>query len=310
MVSWTEVSGLFATNPHISFHVKPLSMNEVPLECDIFPMVSVVREDVPAPAPAPAPALAPALAPAQEPALVLAAEPASTASRKVLKLSKQTLDPIILGMDHADILYKDAPKMMKKEMEQTEARRIEGILSSLYTSQSGRSRGWSKALLETMIKPRCSSGGDLYELKQAKSVFVWQVVSSDKATSAVLDFLCVAKQIRVAIWSEESRRIVVFPAAEYVGDDARVGDWPLYNVSDTGHTILFGPMTSRELVTMAEKDSWTLLPPYSVIHSLEKLTLAELASVGTRLGMAEVVGSKVERIAALASYKLKSRLGA
>lgn len=295
MVSWTEVSGLFATNPHISFHVKPLSMNEVPLECDIFTMVSAVREEP---------------APTQEPALVLAAEPVSTTSRKVLKLSKQTLDPIVLGMDHADILYKDAPKMMKKEMEQTEARRIEGILSSLYTSQSGRSRGWSKALLETMIKPRCSSGGDLYELKQAKSVFVWQVVSSDKATSAVLDFLCVAKQIRVAIWSEESHHIVVFPAAEYMGDDARVGDWPLYNVSDTGHTILFGPMTSRELVAVAEKDGWTLLPPYSVIHSLEKLTLAELASVGTRLGMAEVVGSKVERIAALASYKLKSRLGA
>jgi hypothetical protein len=64
----------------------------------------------------------------------------------------------------------------------------------------------------------------------------------------------------------------------------------------------------KALIDYASKYSWTLLPSNSVIHSLEKLTLGDLESVGKRLGLAEVTGSKVERIAAIAGYKLKSRL--
>lgn len=223
--------------------------------------------------------------------------------------SKHTLDPIVLGLDKTDILYNDVPKTLKKQKEIEEALRIEEQIGTIYKSQGGRSRGWTKALLETIIKPRCASGGDLYELKSSKSIFLWQMAYSDKATSAVLDFLCVAKHIRVAIWDEETRHIAIFPAADYVGEDMPA-TIPLYNMSNTGQVLKSGFNTGSALVKFAQEDGWTLLPPHSVIHSLEKLTLAELASVGEKLGMGVVVGSKVERIAAIASFKLKSRLQA
>ena len=235
--------------------------------------------------------------------------PAVPSPRKSFHLSwsKYSLDPIVLGLEKTDILYNDVTKTIKKQKEIEEALRIEERISELYKSQGGRSRGWTKALLEAIIKPRCASGGDLYELKSSKSVFLWQMVCSDKPTSAVLDFLCVAKQIRVAIWSEEKKTILIFPAADYIGEDANK-EIGLYNVSDTGLLQKSGLNTGSALVKFAQEEGWTLLAPHSVIHSLEKLTLAELASVGEKLGMGVVEGSKVERIAAIVSFKLKSRL--
>ena len=50
------------------------------------------------------------------------------------------------------------------------------------------------------------------------------------------------------------------------------------------------------------------MPPYSVGHSLAGLNLEELESVGKKLGMAEVSGTKAERVAKIASYKLQQRL--
>ena len=219
------------------------------------------------------------------------------------------VDPIVLGIEEIDILYNDVPKTIKKQKEIEEALRIEERIGELYKSQGGRSRGWTKALLELAIKPRCASGGDLYELKSSKSVFLWQMASSDKATSAVLDFMCVAKQIRVVLWNDETRQLLIFPAADYIGEEMNK-TIPLYNISNTGQRLKSGLNSGPALVKFAEDEGWTLLPPHSVIHSLEKLTLAELASIGEKLGMGVVEGSKVERIAAIASFKLKARLRA
>ena len=165
-------------------------------------------------------------------------------------------------------------------------------------------------MLEAAIRPRCASGGNLHELKQAKSVFLWQMAGQDKATSGFLDFICVAKQIQLAIWNDDNHTITVYPAADYIGDGATsTSARPFYNVLHSGLMMKSnGVRTGSELVSFASTYGWTLLPPPTVIHSLEKLTLNDLESVGKKLGMSEVVGSKIERIAAVAGFKLKSRL--
>jgi hypothetical protein len=50
------------------------------------------------------------------------------------------------------------------------------------------------------------------------------------------------------------------------------------------------------------------MPPLSVIKSLNGLTLDELANIAKQLGMSSIEGTKVERVAAIASYKVRSRL--
>lgn len=302
MVHWNELSDFLKSNPFQTYNVRGLDLliseqkdiDHFPIHAPVDSSATIAPVIVPIVAPAVAPVVAPVVAPAP----------------KVAKLNilKYTLDPIVFGIEHIDILYNDSPKASKRQMEINEALRCEARIDELYKSQGGRSRGWTKTMLETIIRPRCASGGDLHELKQAKSVFLWQVVKSDKSVSAFLDFLCVAKHIQVAIWDDESKMITLYPAADYMGEGA--GEVKgLYNVHHSGAMMNIGGVRNgKDLVDYATKNSWTLLPAASVIHSLEKLTLAELESVGKKLGMAEVAGSKVERIAAIAGYKLKSRL--
>jgi len=300
MVHWNELSDFLKSNPFQTYNVCALELL-VPNRkgVDHFPILAAQVDVVESPAPPPAP---PVVVPPTTPAI----QP-----KKVEKLNilKYTLDPIVFGIEMIDILYNNSPKASKRQMEIDEALRCEARIDELYKSQGGRSRGWTKTMLEAIIRPRCASGGDLHELKQAKSVFLWQVVKTDKSVSAFLDFLCVAKQIQVAIWDDDTKAITVYPAADYISDGSFGVVKGLYHVHHTGMIMRVGGVTTgKDLVNYATTHSWTLLPSTSVIHSLEKLTLADLESVGKKLGMAMVAGSKVERIAAIAGYKLKSRL--
>lgn len=216
------------------------------------------------------------------------------------------MDPVILGM--SEMLYENAPGQMKRQMECEEGQRMEGLISSLYTSQGGRSRGWTKTGLEAYIKPRCSSGGDLRALDKSKSTFPWQLVRTDKAASAFLDFLCVAKGIRVAVWIESESIVLVYPAADKSGATATTS-YPMYHVSDNGFLRKDDKVRNgRDLIDVCEANKYTYLPPHSVSHSLSNLTVGELASVAEKLGMGELSGTKVERVGKISQYKLRQRL--
>jgi hypothetical protein len=318
MVHWNELSDFIKSNPFQTYSVKSVELSvperkgvsHFPILWDGTPDPDDTNELV-LPVPVPVPAAAPKVPVVVKNAPAPAPTPAPAPKQfKTLEAMKMIIDPIVLGIEFSDPLYDAATKMSKREMEIKEAQLCESRIDELYKSQGGRSRGWTKAMLEAAIRPRCASGGNLYELKAAKCLFLWQMLSTDKPTSGFLDFLCVVKQIQVAVWNEEKRTIVVYPAAEYIGD-GYTGPRALYNVSNTGHMLKSGGVrTGKDLVTFASKYSWTLLPPSSVIHTLEKLTISELETIGKKLGMAEVTGSKVERIAAVAGFKLKSRLGA
>jgi len=312
MVHWNELSDFIKSNPFQTYTVKSVELSvperkgvsHFPILWDGVPDANDTNDLV-----LPAPASAPASAPAPAPVVKHTIPVAAPKQFKSLEPMKIIIDPIVLGIEFSDPLYDAATKMSKREMEIKEAQLCESRIDELYKSQGGRSRGWTKAMLEAAIRPRCASGGNLYELKAAKCLFLWQMLSNDKATSGFLDFLCVAKQIQIAVWNEEKRTVVVYPAADYIGD-GYTGPRALYNVSNSGHMLKSGSVrTGKDLVTFASKYSWTLLPPASVIHTLEKLTISDLETIGKKLGMAEVTGSKVERIAAVAGFKLKSRLG-
>ena len=221
-------------------------------------------------------------------------------------VQKHTIDPIVLGIEHTEPLYIGASAQMKHTMECEEAQRVEGILNDVYKSQGGRSRGWTKTGLEFFLKSRCAMGGDLYKLKHAKQTFLWTVVSEDKPTSAFLDFMCVAKKLRLAIWDTDRKIVMMYPAADWSGDmDAT---YPLYHVTIHGNPM-YGMQSYEELLQFCDSEQYALMPPLSVMNSLSHLTNAELGSVAEKLGMPDALnGSKSERVAAIASYKLRSRL--
>lgn len=222
------------------------------------------------------------------------------------RVTKQAVDPVVIGIELVEPLYVGAPYNNKHAIEVTGAIAIEAQMNELYKSEGGRSRGWTKSGLDVWMKPRCASGGNLKELDKAKAGFAWQLLMDDKTQSAFLDFVCVAKRIRVAVWFDETKTVLVYPAAD---SSAHIGEnFPLYNVSSSGH-LMYGPENGTDLFKVCEANKYTALPPLAVMASLSGLKLDELENVGKQLGMAAVEGKKIERVAAIAAFKLRQRFG-
>ncbi len=323
MILWAELSNAIRMNVDRAKTVSELTVVDQG-SVEKYPCEDSVLQTIPPPNPLPAAVTLPAppsvvvneviSVPAPPPPIRLSVadqhqnvdEPkAPKATREPVSL-KHEVDPIAIGVELSDVLYTDSSVQTKHRMECEEAQRIEGLLSELYKSQGGRSRGWTKGGLEEWIKPRCASGGNIRELDRAKSAFTWQLACDDKAMSAFLDFLCVAKKIRVAIWFSEEKRVIVYPAADYAAAEP-IASYPLYHVDSKGH-LRRGMASPSDLVQFCEDNHYALLPATTVMSSLSKLTLDELASVAEKLGMTECDGKKNERVAKIASYKLRQRL--
>ncbi len=316
MVSWSDLAGAIQKNTYVTFNVPHIT-----LQTDVctIPIVAAAayagtKPVIPTPKPQNVivatvePAVAPS-APVVKPSVVAAAAVAVTAKPKqatdLPRASKTTVDPVVIGMEHSEPLYNSAPRLTKHQMEITEAQRLEALMNEVYAKESGRSRGWTKTGLEQMLKSRCASGGDIKELERARVSFPWKLIRDDKLASAFLDFVCVCKQIRVAVWDTESKIVALYPAADPVSKP--VGKhYPLYNVNFNGE-LMFGG--GSDLIKICDSNKFVLMPPLSVLKSLSGLTLDELANVASQLGMSGVEGNKAERVAAIASFKVRSRIG-
>ena len=333
MTNWKEIVASTALNPCGSFNVAGLEVRESAAKVDAFPsaltvppapapklVVTETPTTVPVtspkppvvPVPVPTPAapvptavtvMSPKLPVVPVPVPVPAAVHVPTAHEPLT--TKRMIDPIVLGIERRDPLYVSASPRTRHLMECEEAQRVEGQLNDLYSTQGGRSRGWTKVGLEGMIKPRCASGGDHRELDSAKKGFPWQLIGDDKVISAFLDFVCVSKAIRLAVWFADTKIIQVYPAADNLALVTTGTALPLYNVTCKGE-VRIGSENCKDLYSMAE--GYTIMPPLSVMKSLSSLSLSELKSVSEKLGMPELDGNKSERVAKIAAYKLKQRL--
>ena len=219
------------------------------------------------------------------------------------KTTKRAVDPLVLGIQ--DVMYSHATYRVQYQIECEEAVRLETEMPIVYKSQCGRSRGWTKTNLEILIKPRCAIGGNIRDLDRAKAAFHWNIVRTDKYQAAFLDFVCIAKKIRIAVWFTDEKRVVLYPAADHT--DSLDADISLFHVTSSGFER-HGLRTGAELSRFCAAHNWVLVPPASVYHAMSHLKLDELANVARSLGMGDVEGNKQERVERIVSYKLHQRL--
>lgn len=302
MVSWSDLSSAIHKNTHATFCVPHIT-----LRADTCPVPNVIRSIVSqSESSAPINVIRvekPIEKPIEKPKVIETKVDTSPLEFKIPRASKTCIDPIILGIEHVDPLYLSAPKLTKHQMDIAEAQRLEAMMNDVYGKESGRSRGWTKSGLEQMLKARCASGGDIKELERARVSFPWKLIRDDKLASAFMDFVCVCKQIRVAVWDTDAKIVALYPAADPVS--IKKDSYPLYHVNTQGEQM-FG---SQDLLKLCDSNKFVLMPPLSVLKSLSGLTLDELAKIATQLGMRDGVdGNKAERVAAIASYKVRARL--
>ena len=284
MVSWENIFSAISANKNNSFYIRDIvSASVVPV--DRFP---IQQENC-----------------IQTHETKANIQPANISMKppEMIKRSTREIDPLVIDLADTVELYDSASWQMKKQMECAEALRIEGLLHEIYKSQSGRSRGWTKVGLEALLQPRCASGGDIKELEKSKKAFPWPLVGDDKVYSAFLDFLCLAKQIKIAVWFEEEKHVILYPAADMIPEKPT----KLYNITNKGLVLNNGIHSGADLLQYCETKQWVLMPPNSVFHTLSTLSLTEMDSIAKKCGIT-VDGSKKERVAKLAVFKLRSRL--
>ena len=218
-----------------------------------------------------------------------ATAPATTTARPVptLPIPNRSRDPICIAVEQQDPMYAIATPNVRTSLECEEARRLEAMLDTLYKEQSGRSRGWTKTKLTEFLVPRAAAGGHV----PAKAVFDWSAIWTQKEASALLDFVCLAKGIRLAVWKSETE-VGLWPAADKEGTKP-----PLIHVGSTGMSLADRPMSNIRM-----------LAPYSVVAALEKLSVDELESVAEKMQVSLPSGKKTEKAAFLASVRMRMRL--
>ena len=289
MVSWIDIKNAVSKNEHL-IQLKSLQINYSSV-VDKFSIPSKSLSVKPNPV---------------NPIIEVIAPTTNISIAKPLSIKNgREIDPISIDLFDKIQLYDNSSYSAKKQFECEEAQRIESLLGELYKSQNGRSRGWTKSGLESLIRPRCASGGDIRELDKSKMAFTWQLVDSDKLYSAFLDYICISKNIRIAVWFEEEKHVIMFPAADKIG--VSPSSLPLYNVSSKG-VVQTAIRDCKQLIQYCDANNVIIMPPNSVFHSLSGLTLSELESLGKKMGLSEISGSKKERVAKIVNIKLRQRL--
>lgn len=200
-------------------------------------------------------------------------------------LTTRFMDPICLAIERTDPMYSIATRNVQQSLECEEARRLEARIGELYKEESGRSRGWVKTKLEAFFLPRAAVGSRV----QAKDAFAWDKIWTDKEASAILDFVCLAKGIRLAVWKDETI-VGLWPAADASKSN---GQLPLIHVGSVGN---------RDIRKA------NLIAPMSVEHGLEKLSLDELDGLAEKMGITIPSGKKAEKVRALASARMNMRI--
>jgi hypothetical protein len=168
MVSFTELIELVKKNPTYSESLPVWKIVEPIRSWSLPPVVEVAPATTLAVAPAPPAPPVPVVTTKPVAKPVAPAKPVAKPVEPILNIHPigRPLDIISIGIE--DVVYASAPLLTGRQIEKEEAIRLEALIPTLYSSEGGRSRGWTKKLLETHLRSRSAIGGDIYALQHAK----------------------------------------------------------------------------------------------------------------------------------------------
>ena len=111
-------------------------------------------------------------------------------------------DPLELYLLHTEGLYAAAEGHSREALEREAAASVEARLDALYVQHGGRGRGWVKRDLHTWLGLRACGGAPQ---ARHRTAFPWAALEEDKAASAVLDLLCLAGGLTLAVTLPDGR---------------------------------------------------------------------------------------------------------
>jgi len=164
-------------------------------------------------------------------------------------------------------LYRTATPAVRRAMESEEASALLNASETTWKEQNGRVRGWVRKHLEEDLRQR--SGG------AAPAPDAWEAVRTARRAALLLDYVCVMRGLRVAIWWPEHKTVSIFPAAGGVPADT-----PLVQLNALSGRVLMGPNGATMVATewpalcgRAVDMTWT---PALSVASMGTMTVAQI----------------------------------
>jgi len=112
-------------------------------------------------------------------------------------------DAIALSLWVQDPLYRIASGSIRRSMEMEEAASLLQGSEAAWRTHNGKIRGWVRKHLEEDLRLR-AGGGD-------PAPDAWISVKTNKRAALLLDYVCVMRGIRVALWYPDQKAVTVVP---------------------------------------------------------------------------------------------------
>ena len=184
--------------------------------------------------------------------------------------SMTVADGISMALWIRDPLYRAATASMRRTMEAEEATALLNVSETAWREHNGRVRGWVRKHLEEDLRGRSSAGEPAPDF--------WETVRTQRRAALLLDYVCVMRSLRVAIWWPDHKTVTVVPAAGGVDASAPIVQLNatsgriLLGSGSTGFTV--GPMTwCSDVLPGATDIQWT---PPATVSAMSSMTVAQI----------------------------------
>lgn len=119
--------------------------------------------------------------------------------------SMTVMDGVALSLWIRDPMYRAASPPIRRSMEMEEAAWLLHESESAWKEHNGRVRGWVRKHLEEDLRLRAGGG------EPAPDAF--EVVRGTKRAALLIDYICVMRGLRVALWWPDHKAVTVIPAS-------------------------------------------------------------------------------------------------
>lgn len=112
-------------------------------------------------------------------------------------------DGVSLSLWIRDPLYRIAAPNIRRSMEMEEASFVLHESETAWKLHNGKVRGWVRKHLEEDLRSRAGGGEPAND--------TWETVRTTKRASLLLDYICVVRGLRVALWWPDHKAVTVLP---------------------------------------------------------------------------------------------------
>lgn len=119
--------------------------------------------------------------------------------------SMTVMDGVALSLWVRDPMYRAASPPIRRSMEMEEAAWLLHESEPAWKEHNGRVRGWVRKHLEEDLRLRAGGG------EPAPDAF--EAIRGTKRAALLMDYICVMRDLRVALWWPEHKAVTVIPAS-------------------------------------------------------------------------------------------------